>query len=44
MIMTKTDVTTQRVIKDGKLAMKLTWWKNGIFDRVEYVTDKELII
>ena len=42
-IMTKTDVTTQRVIKDGKLAMKLTWWKNGILDHVEYVTDKELV-
>ena len=42
--MTKTDVTEQRVIKDGKLAMKLTWWKNGIFDLVVYVTDKDLII
>lgn len=42
--MTKTDVTEQRVIKDGKLAIKLTWWKNGIFDHVEYVPDKELII
>jgi hypothetical protein len=42
-IMTKLDVTEKRVIKDGKLALRLTWWKNGIFDHVEYVTDKELI-
>lgn len=42
--MTRIEVTEQRVIKDGKLAMKLTWWRNGIFDHVEYVTDKELII
>lgn len=41
--MTIQDVTTKRVIKDGNLALKLMWWKNGILDRVEYVTDKELI-
>lgn len=37
------DVTTELVVKDGKLVMKLTWWTNNIMDRVEYVTDKELI-
>ena len=41
--MGKQDVTTKLVIKDGELVLKLTWWKNGILDHVEYVTDKELI-
>lgn len=37
------DVTEERVSRNGNLALKLTWWKNGIFDHVDYVTDKELI-
>lgn len=42
--MAKINVTEERAINDGKLAMKLTWWRNGILDHVEYVTDNELII
>lgn len=38
----KIDVTEKMVVKDGKLAIKLTWWKNNKFDHVEYVFDKEL--
>lgn len=41
--MTRTDVTTERVIKDGELVLRLTWWKDNVFDHVEYVTDRELI-
>lgn len=41
--MKKTDVNVKRVVRDGKLAMQLTWFVNGIFDHIEYVTDKELI-
>ena len=37
------DVTEERVVKDGNLALKLTWWKNGIFDHIDYVNDRELI-
>ena len=37
------DVTEERVVKDGNLALKLTWWKNCIFDHIDYVTDRELI-
>lgn len=41
--MSKIDVTEKMVVKDGKLALQLTWWKNNVFDHIDYVTDKELI-
>ena len=41
--MTKNDVTTRLVVKDGKPVLQLKWWKNGRLDHVSYVEDKELI-
>lgn len=38
----KTDVTTRMVVKDGRLALELTWWVNNVLDHIEYVFDKEL--
>lgn len=40
--MTTTHVEEEWAIKDGKLAIRLTWYINNKLDHVDYVTDKEL--
>ena len=39
----KREVTTKRVVKDGRVVLQLTWWKNGVLDHVSYEDDKNLI-
>lgn len=31
------DVTNEKVFKDGRFFYKLTYWKKGLFDHVDYV-------
>ena len=41
--MVKQDVKTSRVIRNGKLAMKLEWYRNNVLEDVTYIDDPNLI-
>ena len=41
--MKKVDVHEDRVMHNGKLSLKLTYYINNKFDHIEYVTDNMLI-